>query len=77
MPYRLISSLSLALAAFAASTGGALAAIDDQDEVMAVTAIAVAVFLAVISIGAAIRHVFGLDRMPPPEADAGGHGGHQ
>jgi hypothetical protein len=76
MSYRLVSVVSLVLAGFAASTGVSFAAIDDQDEVMIVTGITIAVFLVIVSALAFLKHLAGLDRMPPPEPDAGDHGGH-
>ena len=72
MSYRIFSSLTLALAGFVASTGVSFAAIDNQDDVMLVTGATVAVFLAIVSTAALVKHLFGLDKAPPPEPDTGG-----
>lgn len=73
---RLLASLGLAVAGFMASTGVSSAAwIETRSEVMYLTGAVVVIVLTVFSIGAGIRHAFGLDKMPPPEP-GDGHGGH-
>lgn len=73
---RLFASISLALAGFIASTGISQAAlIETRSEVMYAAGVTVVVILVLMSIGAGVKHAFGLDKMPPPEPDDG-HGGH-
>lgn len=78
MTYRLFASVGLALAAFVAATGVSSAAlIETRSEVMYAAGALVVVILVLMSIGAAVKHAFGLDVMPPPDPnDDHGHGSH-
>ena len=73
---RLLASFGLALAGFIASTGLSAAAwIETRSEVMYLTGAVIVVVLVIFSLGAGLKHAFGLDKMPPPPADDG-QGGH-
>lgn len=78
MTYRLFASFGLALAAFIAATGVSSAAlIETRSEVMYAAGVTVVAILVLMSIGAAVKHAFGLDVMPPPDPnDDHGHGSH-
>ena len=74
---RLTISLTLALLAVSATSGAAFAAFDpSRDELMIGTGAVLIAFLTLLTIIAAIKHAFGLDKMPPapePDAHASGH----
>ena len=66
---RLVASLGLVLAAFAATTGVSNAAIDSRSEVMYVTAAVVIGIVVILSIAYATAHALGLDKPSIPEPD--------
>ena len=77
MPHRVYAALVLALLGFLGTTGRSQAALDwDRGEVMLTTGIVVLVLLAFLVAVYLVKHALGLDRMPPPEPDAGGHTHH-
>jgi hypothetical protein len=67
---RLTVSLAVALLAVYGSTSAAYAAIDEQDEVIILTAGVSAALMAILLIAYGIRHAVGADKMPPPEPEA-------
>ena len=71
---RLLASLGLVLAAFAATTGVSNAAIDTRNEVMYLTGAVVVVVLIVMSTAFAVANALGLIRVSPPEPDELGRG---
>jgi len=78
MRNRLFSAFGLAFAGIITTTGVSSAAfIESKEEVMYATGVVIVVLLVLASIGAGVKHAFGLDKMPPPDpADAhGSHGG--
>jgi hypothetical protein len=70
-------SLGVALLAAFGFTGPAHAARSPEwGDVMVVTGAVVVVSMAVLLIAYLVKHALGLDRMAPPDPDAGGHEHH-
>jgi hypothetical protein len=69
---RVTLALSLALLAFAASTGAAQAARGpDAEEVIVITSLVSVALMLVLLIAWLIKRAVGLDKLPPPEPDSG------
>lgn len=74
---RVLTALTMAICGVLATTGVSSAAIEvnDRDDVMLVSAIFWGAVVFVAFLFYLVRHAFGLDKMPPPDAQDG-HGGH-
>jgi hypothetical protein len=69
---RLTVSLSVALLGILASTGAAHAATETEEVVIGTFLVAVAL-IVVLLIAYGLKRAFGLEKLPPPETDAGDH----
>ena len=74
MRRRLPIALTLGLLGVFATTGVAAAAdLSDRDQVMIGVAVVAIGLMALLLVLYLIKHSLGLDKMPPPEAEANGH----